>query len=145
MFVAHLDNGMRMHSRIPFPFNILGNKYEYVLMGILGWMTDADWLYRYRVTAWMVDKLANRVVLPLIHGEVLDPAEVKYMLRRLEEEGHAMALGTCERRRGPFSLEHILQGPSLFLSESKRGHLTSRDSAFLRFRPLVNLLPAPPA
>jgi len=79
MIVAHLDHGMRMHSSIPFPFNILGSKYEYVLMRILGRMTDADWLYRYRVTAWMVDKLANRVVLPLINGEVLDPAEVEYM------------------------------------------------------------------
>lgn len=100
MFVAHVDHGLRLHSRIPFPFNILGSRYEYLVMKALGWMTDADWLYRHRVTEWLVDRLANRVVLPLIHGEVFDPGEVEYMLFRLEEEGHAMALGTCECRHG---------------------------------------------
>lgn len=109
MFLAHLNHGMRVHSRIPFLFNILGSKYEYVLMKVLGKMTDADWLYRNRATARAVDKLANRVVLPLIHGEVLEPAEVEHMLRRLEEEGHPMALGTCECRHGEDLFEEGLE------------------------------------
>ncbi|WP_458012803.1 hypothetical protein [Candidatus Solincola sp.] len=108
MFVAHVDHGLRLHARIPFPFNIVGSKYEYLVMKVLGKMTDADWLYRYRITDWFVDRLANRVVLPLIHGEVLDPDEVEHMLRRLEGEGHPMALGTCECRHGSDLFEDSL-------------------------------------
>ena len=98
--IAHLHHGVRLHARIPFPFNILGSRYEYVLMKILGKLTDMDWIYRHRVTESLVNALANRVVLPLIHGEVLNPDEVENMVLRLEAEGRVMALGTCECRHG---------------------------------------------
>ncbi len=98
--IAHLDHGRRHHARIPFPFNILGSKYEHVLMKILGKLTDMDWIYRHRPTEILVDVLANRVVLPLIHGEVLTPNEVENMLMQLEAEDLVMALGTCECRHG---------------------------------------------
>jgi len=106
MFIAHIDTrGLRLHSRIPFPLNLLGSKYEYVLMKALGYITDADWIYRFRIGRHVVDRLANRVVLPIIRGEVITPGEVEHMLGRLEEEGHVMALGICECRHGEKNME----------------------------------------
>jgi NAD-dependent dihydropyrimidine dehydrogenase PreA subunit len=104
--LAHIDSrGLRLHARIPFPLNVIGSKYEYVLMKVLGYMTDAEWIYRFRIGSYLVDKLANRVVLPLIHGEVITLDELEHMLYRLEREGHTMALGICECRHGENHLE----------------------------------------
>ena len=109
MFVGHIDSrGFRLHSRIPFPLNIIGAKYEYVLMRLLSKMTDAEWIYRHRLSRWTVDKLADRVVIPLVHGEVMTPEEIENMVYRLEEEGHIMAVGTCECRHGDNNLAREL-------------------------------------
>lgn len=109
MLTAHIDSrGLRLHSRIPFPLNVIGSKYEYVLMKVLGYLTDADWIYRFRLGSYIVDRLANRVVLPLIHGEVIAPDELEHMLHRLEREGHTMALGICECRHGENNIEKEL-------------------------------------
>ena len=76
---AHLDHsGKRYHHHIPFPLDIIGAKYEYLLMKTLGWMTDKEWLYRHKAIKGFVDLLANRGVLPIIHGEVLTPDELTY-------------------------------------------------------------------
>lgn len=129
--IAHLHHGARLHARIPFPFNIVGSRYEYVLMKILGKLTDMDRIYRHRVTESLVDALANRVVLPLIHGEVLTPDEVENMVRRLEGEGHAMALGTCECRHGMGTMEkgdEMGRDPNLtcvMIGDWGKGHLYS--------------------
>ncbi|MBC7230269.1 MAG: 4Fe-4S binding protein [Actinobacteria bacterium] len=95
--IAHLDHGTRLHARIPFPFNIVGSKYEYVLMKVLGKLTDMDWIYRHRITRSLVDTLANRAVLPLIHGEVLNPDEVVNMVSRLEaDEDRCHGCAQCQ-------------------------------------------------
>ena len=39
-------------------------------------MTDAEWIYRHGLSRGFVDWLANKVVIPLIHGEVMTPEEV---------------------------------------------------------------------
>jgi ferredoxin len=101
MLFAHVGHeGTRLHQRIPFPLDILGAKYEYQVMKALGWLNDTDWLYRFRPTRLFVDWLANRVVLPIIHGEVVTPTEVEEMLRLVEEEGHPVSIGVCECRHG---------------------------------------------
>jgi len=99
--LAHVGHGgKRLHQNIPFPLDILGAKYEYLVMKALGWLNDTEWLYRHRPTRAFVDWLANRVVLPIIHGEVVTPGEVEEMLRLVEAEGHPIALGICECRHG---------------------------------------------
>ena len=109
MFFAHVDSrGFRLHSRIPFPLDIIGSRYEHVLMKLLGMMTDAEWIYRHRLSYWAVDKLANQVVIPQIHGEVMTPREIEHMVYRLEGEGHTMALGICECRHGENNMEQGL-------------------------------------
>ena len=130
MPVAHIDSrGLRLHSKIPFPLNIIGSKYEYVLMKVLGKMTDAEWIYRHRLSKSFVDWLANRVVLPLIHGEVMTPREVEHLVYRLEEEGHTMAMGICECRHGENNLEDSLQDgydpnyTCVMIGDWGRGHL----------------------
>ncbi|MBN2028489.1 MAG: 4Fe-4S binding protein [Actinobacteria bacterium] len=129
--LAHIDSrGLRLHARIPFPLNVIGSKYEYVLMKVLGYMTDADWIYRFRIGSYLVDKLANRVVLPLIHGEVITPDELEYMLYRLEREGHTMALGICECRHGENNLTKEMvdgQDPNytcVMIGDWGKGHLS---------------------
>jgi NAD-dependent dihydropyrimidine dehydrogenase PreA subunit len=130
MFFGHINTrGFRLHSRIPFPLNIIGSRYEHVLMGLLGKMTDAEWIYRHRLSNWAVDKLANRVVIPLIHGEVMTPREVEHMVYRLEKEGHTMALGTCECRHGENNLEQgLVEGidpnyTCVMIGDWGKGHL----------------------
>ncbi len=145
--IAHLDHGTRLHARIPFPFNVMGSKYEYVLMKVLGKLTDMDWIYRHRAAKGLVDMLANRVVLPLIHGEVLNPDEVENMVLRLEAEGHVMALGTCECRHGMNMLEEEeVEGrdPNLtcvMIGDWGRGHLYAypRQYRHTSARELVDL------
>ena len=83
---AHVGHeGTRLHQRIPFPLDILGARYEYLVMKALGWLNDTDWLYRFRPTRRFVDWLANRVILPIIHGEVVTPTEVEEMLRLVDK------------------------------------------------------------
>jgi NAD-dependent dihydropyrimidine dehydrogenase PreA subunit len=139
MFTAHIDaRGLRMHSRIPFPLNLLGSRYEYVLMKTLGYLTDADWIYRSRTGRFLVDKLANRVVLPVIHGEVITPDEVERMLDRLEKEGHTMALGICECRHGEKKLEtELVDGVDanytcVMIGDWGEGHLSAYPHFYRR-------------
>ncbi|MDY6795422.1 MAG: hypothetical protein SWK76_09125 [Actinomycetota bacterium] len=69
MLFGHIDSrGFRLCSRITFSLNIIGSRYEQALMGLLGKTTDAEWIYRHRLSNWAVDKLANHVVIPLIRG-----------------------------------------------------------------------------
>ncbi len=100
MFAHVSESGNRMHQHIPFPLSILGPKYEYMIMKLLGIMSDTNWLYRFRITRWIVDKLANQVVIPIIHGEVVTPDEIDSLVHQLEKEGHPIYVGICECRHG---------------------------------------------
>lgn len=139
MFFAHLDHGgTSMHQQIPFPLDIIGSRYEYLLMKILGFMTDADWLYRYRPTRALVGWLANRAIIPLIHGEVLTPDEVERMVLRLEGDGYLMAIGICECRHGECNIsEELVDGADpnytcVMIGDWGRGHLYTYPEQYRR-------------
>jgi NAD-dependent dihydropyrimidine dehydrogenase PreA subunit len=132
MLFAHIDSrGLRLHSKIPFPLNIIGSKYEYVLMRTLGRMTDAEWIYRHNLSRGFVDWLANKVVIPLIHGEVMTPEELRHLVHLLEEEGHTLALGMCECRHGEGNWEDgLVDGTDpnrtcVMIGDWGKGHLYS--------------------
>ncbi len=110
MFIAHVNRkGLSLHQKIPFPLDVMGSRLEYLIMKLLGKLTDAEWLYRNDITKNAVNWLANRVVIPLIHGEVVTPEEIERIVRRLEEEGHTIALGLCECRHGEKRMEEGLE------------------------------------
>jgi NAD-dependent dihydropyrimidine dehydrogenase PreA subunit len=139
MLVAHIDSrGLIMHSKIPFPLNVIGSRYEYVLMKTLGYLTDAEWIYRFRAGRYLVDRLANRVVLPLIHGEVITPGELQHMLERLGAEGHTMALGICECRHGENNIEkELVEGVDpnytcVMIGDWGTGHLSAYPGYYRR-------------
>lgn len=132
MLIAHVNSmGNRLHQRIPFPLDIIGSRNEHRLMRVLGKMTDADWIYEHRTSRQFVNWLANRVVIPLIHGEVLTPTEVEHMVRNLEKEGHTMAVGICECRHGEKKIENELEDgvdpnfTCVMIGDWGRGHLYS--------------------
>ena len=139
MFVAHLDHGGKlMHQRIPFPLDVLGARYEYLLMKALGRLTDADWLYRHRPTRALVGWLANRVVIPLIHGEVMTPDEVENMVFRLERDGYILAVGICECRHGECNIAaEMVNGVDpnytcVMIGDWGKGHLYSYPEQYRR-------------
>ncbi|MBU4173556.1 MAG: hypothetical protein KKB90_01160, partial [Actinobacteria bacterium] len=72
MFLGHVNSrGQSLHQRIPFPLDVIGAKLEYRVMAALGRITDADYLYRFGFSRSFFNWLANRLVVPLVHGEVL--------------------------------------------------------------------------
>lgn len=106
MFVGHVNRqGHSLHQRIPFPLDIIGSRFENNLMAVLGRLTDTDWLYRYGITRSLLDFVANRLVIPLVHGEVLTLEEIENLINRLHREGHLMAIGICECRHGEKRIE----------------------------------------
>jgi len=139
VFIAHIDSrGLRLHSRIPYPLNVLGSKYEYVLMKTLGYLTDKEWVYRFQIGRSIVGWLANRVVLPLIHGEVITPQEVEHMVSRLEREGQVIALGICECRHGENNMaSEMVDGidpnyTCVMIGDWGRGHLSAYPHFYRR-------------
>jgi len=101
MLLGHVDStGKRLHQHIPFPLDILGAKYEYLMMRALGFLTDREFFYSNRFAFRFVDWLANSLVLPLAHGEVVTLDEVERLVTRLEGERCTIALGICECRHG---------------------------------------------
>jgi len=109
LFVGHVNTrGKSLHQRIPFPMDVIGAKLEYRVMAALGRITDADYLYRFGPSRSFFNWLANRLVVPLVHGEVLTLDEVENILFRLHREGHQMALGICECRHGENRMESEL-------------------------------------
>ncbi len=132
MFFAHVTgSGDRLHQHIPFPLDVLGAKYEYLIMKLLGIMTNTDWLYRYKATRWFVDKLANRIIIPIIHGEVVTPDEIEALLFQLEKEGHPISLGICECRHGEnHYTDEVVEGVDpnytcVMIGDWGKGHLYS--------------------
>ncbi|MEW6552971.1 MAG: hypothetical protein AB1384_01630 [Actinomycetota bacterium] len=79
--LAHIDTrGLRLHSRIPFPLNLLGSKYEYVAMKVPGHLTDAEWIYRSRTAVPHAacrrvtsSKKRDRMFSRGYHHAVIDP------------------------------------------------------------------------
>ena len=137
--LAHLDHsGKRAHQRIPFPLDIIGSRCEYLLMKALGWMTDAEWLYEHGATRFLVELLANRVILPMIHGEVLTPDELECLIRTLEEDGALMAVGVCECRHGEGNIqEGLVDGADpnytcVMIGDWGKGHMYTYPSTYRR-------------
>ncbi len=137
--LAHLDHsGKRLHHHIPFPLDIIGAKYEYLLMKTLGWMTDKEWLYRHGAVKGFVDWLANHVLLPIIHGEVLTPDELENLIRQLENEGVVMAVGICECRHGENNIDpELVDGADpnytcVMIGDWGKGHLYNYPSLYKR-------------
>lgn len=131
MFAHVSESGNRMHQHIPFPLSILGPKYEYMIMKLLGIMSDTNWLYRFRITRWIVDKLANQVVIPIIHGEVVTPDEIDSLVHQLEKEGHPIYVGICECRHGENRIDpEMVEGHDpnytcVMIGDWGRGHMYS--------------------
>ena len=131
MFAHVSESGNRMHQHIPFPFSILGPKYEYRLMQLIGLLSEMDWLYRFRVTRWIVDKLGNRLLIPIIHGEVVTMDEIESLVRQLEKEGHPIYIGICECRHGENRIEtemvdgHDPNYTCVMIGDWGRGHIYS--------------------
>lgn len=96
----HANKRRRLKQILPYPLNMLASKIEYRGMAALSWLTDADWLYQNSTTNSILDFLANRVMLPFIHGEVITPYEIERLVKNLELEGHIIANGICECRHG---------------------------------------------
>lgn len=139
MLTGHVDSrGSRFHQKIPFPFDLIGSRFEHNLMGILGKMTDAEWLYRNEFTKRAVNGLARKIVIPMIHGEVLTPGEIENMVRKLEAEGLAMALGICECRHGEKRIEaELVDGVDpnytcVMIGNWGRGHLYTYPNYYRR-------------
>ena len=139
MFLAHMDHsGKFIHQHIPCPLDILGARIEYLVMKILGWLTDWEWLYRYSVTERFITWLANRIVLPLIHGEVLTLEEVEDMVRELEREGCLMAIGICECRHGENNIDpEMVDGVDpnftcVMIGDWGKGHLYNFPAMYKR-------------
>jgi NAD-dependent dihydropyrimidine dehydrogenase PreA subunit len=139
VLVGHINHdGYRLHQSIPFPLDVIGARYEHRLMGVLGKLTDADWLYRFAPTRRLMNILANGLVIPMIHGEVLTPFEVGNMVHRLEAEGHLMAVGICECRHGEKNTTDELddgKDPNytcVMIGDWGRGHLYNYPSQYRR-------------
>ncbi len=137
--LAHLDHsGRRAHQHIPFPLDIIGARYEFLLMKVLGWLTDQDWLYGHKVTRAALDWTAYRLVLPAIHGEVLTPAEIENLVRNLEDEGMLMAVGICECRHGENNIDgELVEGVDpnytcVMIGDWGKGHLYNYPSMYRR-------------
>lgn len=137
MFFAHVTgSGDRLHQHIPFPLDVLGAKYEYLFMKLLGILSETDWLYRYRATRWFIDKLANRIIIPVIHGEVVTPDEIEALLFQLEKEGHPISIGICECRHGENRYtDEMVEGidpnyTCVMIGDWGKGHLYSYPSYY---------------
>ena len=136
MFAHVSESGNRMHQHIPFPLSILGPKYEYMMMKLLGIMSDTNWLYRFRITRWIVDKLANQVVIPIIHGEVVTPDEIDSLVHQLEKEGHPIYVGICECRHGENRIDpEMVEGHDpnytcVMIGDWGKGHIYSYPSYY---------------
>ena len=87
-----------VRQKVPFPFNYILSRYEYLFLRLLdGGVRGYGFLGK--MPRWVLNILADRVVIPLFSAEVITNEEAVNMVKRLGREGCEMALGQCVCRR----------------------------------------------